>query len=502
MLGFAAIMKQPRILAISILALSAVLPWETAMSKEQSKAIKTYMPFTLPIDPANVRTLVDLDLSYALGATLVGWSPTRELVSGLAESWKPTGEKEITFLLSKNAKWSDDTPVTADQVAKSLLRAKKDHGDSLKTLYDLVESIEARDSRSVVFKLNAPAAKSGVVRKLTEPMYGIVFVNDDGSLNLKKSTGAFYLKSASDSEVHLAINKRWVSYRADMAESVVLRRPPSGDELQDAFLKDSWANLLGASSLVSESTNQKYKQARYAVWNRNLDKVFFLAPSPKLVNETGRALFRFLNEKLDRKKAVSGLSGFTLTEQFFPQGYVIFDPEFQKKPGPESLPEAFRKRPLVVLGAESRLNGVLQRGLAEALKEATGVEPRFRLVPLNVFEKERAKGDYDILAGSLPVNDPNVEGAMGFFFGLTPPIIPNAGGGAKDFTARIASARQLDDQLARNLEYRKIFTLATQEGSVLPLFHYSTIVVAKDGIDLSQVPTTDETVAFSKVRFR
>ena len=102
----------------------------------------------------------------------------------------------------------------------------------------------------------------------------------------------------------------------------------------------------------------------------------------------------------------------------------------------------------------------------------------------------------------MPINDPNVEGFMGFVFGLTPPIIPNAGEGKKDFQARIKTARATPDQLERNLEYRRIFTESVQEGCVLPLFHYSTIVIAKEGIDLSQIPTTDETVAFSKVQFK
>lgn len=484
------------------LILTVATSGEAAMLKDSKKIVKTYMPFTLPLDPANVRTLVDLDLSYALASTLVGWSATRELVSGLAESWTPTAEREMTFTLSEKAKWSDGTPVTADQVVKSLMRAKRLHGDSLKTLFELVENIEARSPKIIAFKLHQPVAKSGIVRKLTEPMYGVVSVKSDGTLDLQKSTGPFSLQAVSDSELTLVVNKHWASRRPDMPEFVMLRRPPAGDELQDAFLKDSWANLLGASSLVAETTGKKYKEAHYAIWQRDLDKIFFVVPSPKLVNDEGRTLIRFLNQNLRRESLVRGLSGFTLSDQFFPKGYVLFDPEFQKKPGPESVPKEFQKRPLIILGAQSRLNMILQENLARAIKEALGVEPKFNIVPLNEFEKARAEGNYDILAGSLPVNDPNVEGAMGFFFGLTPPIIANAGQSEKDFGARVTAARKLEDQLARNLEYRKVFTMAVQEGTLLPLFHYSTIVVAKQGIDLSLVPTTDETVAFSKVRFR
>lgn len=495
-------MKATKWFALLALILSAMVPGEIAMSKEVSKVIKTYMPFTLPLDPANVRTLVDLDLSYALGETLVGWSPTRELVSGIASSWETTGEKEITFKIDAASKWSDGSPVSAEQVAKSLLRAKKIHGDSLKSLYDYVESIQSKGEREVIFKLNVAAATSGVVRKLTEPMYGVVLVKKDDSLDLTKTTGPFSLKSSSKDELDLVLNKKWLFNKPGMAEAVSIRRPPAGEELQDAFLKDSWANLLGSSSLISEATKKKYTQAHYEIWNRNLDKIFFLSPGPRFANEDGRAITCFLNEHLSRTQVMKGFSGYNLTEQFFPSGYVLFDPEYKKKSGPTDVPTALKKHPLEILGADSRLSGSLQENLKNAIKAATGIAPVFKIVSLSDFEKARAAGQYDLLAASLPVNDPNVEGAMGFFFGLTPSIIPNAGEGSKNFQARVQGARKFADQLERNLEYRKIFTEATHEGSLLPIFHYSTMVIAKEGIDLNQVPTTDETVAFSKVRFK
>jgi MarR-like DNA-binding transcriptional regulator SgrR of sgrS sRNA len=501
--GLRSKMKLPKPLRISLaLILAGILPGEIVMSKETSNIVKTYMPFTLPVDPANVRTLVDLDLSYALGTTLVGWSKTRELVSGLAESWSITGEKEITFKIGETSKWSDGTAVTAEQAVQSLLRAKRVHGDSLKTLYDYVTAIEAKDAKTLVFKLNVAAATSGVVKKLTEPMYGIVRVKNGDALDLTATTGPFMLNSVSDSEIELALNKLWIFTQPNMPKAVQIRRPPAGEEVQDSFLKDSWANLLGSSSLLPVETSDKFKKAKYEVWHRNLDKIFFFAPGPRLTSEDGRSLFKYLNRRIDRTAVTKGLSGFNLTEQFFPQGYVLFDPEFQKSNLETKLPDVFRKKPLEILAAESRMSEILQRNIRSTIKELTGVEPTFKLVSLANFEKNRAEGNYDFVAGSLPVNDPNVEGAMGFFFGLTPPIIPNAGEGSKDFQARVKKARLNADQLERNLEYRRIFTESTREGSLLPLFHYSTIVIAKEGIDLSQVPTTDETVAFSKVRFK
>lgn len=472
------------------------------MAATKSKAIHTYMAFGLPLDPANVRTLVDLDLSYALSSTLTEWSDSRELVAGLAKSWKLTGKNEMQFSLKDDLKWSDGSNVTASQVVKSLERAKRVHGDSLKSLFDQIIGISSAENGTVKFTLNVDAAASGILTKLTEPMYGLVFVKDDGEIDLSKTVGPFVLSKATNDKLELAQNKNWFRFHASMANSVVIRRPPVGDEVQDAFLKDEWVNIMTSSSLVEKTVNEIFEKRKYAVWNRSLDKIFFLSPGARLTNEEGRQLFRFLNKELDRSILTSGLSGFNLTQQFFPAGYVLFDPEFKKGALEATLPKVFQNRPIKILGVASRLNSRLKENLKTAIKKAVGVEPEFNIVQLSDFEKARAEKDYDFLAGALPVNDPNVEGAMGFFFGLTPPIIPDAGARELVFSERVAKAKLLPSQSERNGEYRKVFSEATVQGSIVPLFHYSTVVIAKAGMDLSAVPMSDETVAFSKVRFK
>ncbi len=78
---------------------------------DESKTIKTYMAFGLPVDPAYVRTLVDLDLSYALASTLVHWSDSRNLKEGIAKYVDNGSETVATFKIRSEAKWSDGAPV-------------------------------------------------------------------------------------------------------------------------------------------------------------------------------------------------------------------------------------------------------------------------------------------------------------------------------------------------------------------------------------------------------
>ena len=472
-----------------------------SVEKDQTKTLRTYMPFTSPIDPMSVKTLVDLELSYALGTTLVGWTSSRELTSQLASSWEFIGENEVHFKISKKAKWSDGSVITAQNYVDSLEVAKKNHPEELSSLFNTLTSIVAKDTSTVVFKLNSSAAKSSLLRKLTEPMYGLFSVRS-GKINFEKSAGAYSLQFAKDSEIQLSANKHSLVYDSAMPQVVVIRKPVKGAELQASFLNDTWANLFSTTSLMPEGLSKKFEGAGYKKWNRSLDRSFFFGMGKRLSTEDGRNLFKYLYAKMNRQDLFKNLSGYSLTEQFFPKGYSLFDSEFSFDKSNVLLPEKYKKDALTIMAIESKMDENLKSNISTEIKRLTGVEPRFKLIPLSDLEKNRTSNDYDIFAAALPVNDPNVEGAIGFYFGLTPPVIPNGAGESEDFKKQIEAAKKLLEENQRIAQFRKIFTKATQAGCVLPLFHYSTVVLAKDGLDLSAIPTTDETISFSKVRFK
>jgi MarR-like DNA-binding transcriptional regulator SgrR of sgrS sRNA len=473
-----------------------------AMANE-THIIKTYLSFGLPVDPANVVTLADLDLSYALASTLVDWSDDRKLREGLAKSLSSSNETKVAFQLRPQAKWSDGTPITAKQAVKSFERAKRLYGDTLKSLFELLEKIDAKDERTIVFHLNRAVAASQILHKLTEPMYGVVFVREDGSIDLSKSTGAFSLTNSSEGELTLAANPHWYGHAPGMADKIIIRQEPKARVASEegGFAGDTWPNLLASTSVMSKDVASLYQREHFSIWNRNLDRVFFLSPSTRLANTEGRELFRALNKQLDREALLKGLSGYHLSQQFFPEGYVIFDPEFKTISGSVETPDKFKQRPLELLAAEGRMGSTLRQNLSDAIKKLTGHAPKIRMVPISEFNKERSAEQFDILVATLAVNDPNVEGAVSFFFGMNPPLIPNSYAAPGNFTKRITEARQFDEG-KRNAEYRKVFTQTVQDGCLLPLFHFSSVVIAREGIDLSGIPTSDETVAFSKVRFK
>ncbi len=83
-------------------------------------------------------------------------------------------------------------------------RAKRLYGGDLKALFDAVEKIEATNDQTLLFTTKEEVSKSGLLLKLTEPMYGLVAVKD-GNLDLSKSAGPYVVKEHSHDKLLLTV---------------------------------------------------------------------------------------------------------------------------------------------------------------------------------------------------------------------------------------------------------------------------------------------------------
>ncbi len=458
--------------------------------------VRTYMNFS-EIDPAHILTMADLEMSFALASTLVAFNDERKMVAGLAEKWETLPPTKVRFTLRNGLKWSDGSAVTASQYKDALERAKHAHPDDLKALFDAVANIEAVDSSTLVITTKDEVTKSGILLKLTEPMYGLVSIKD-GKLDLSKSTGPFFLKEKAQDRLTLAVNPNWYMFRQDMPAKVEIRRPTSDMDLIANFEKDDWANLVSGTSLMKADTAERFKQKGYRTWQRTLDKVFALYPSKRFLKAGGAALVTQLSEKMNRESLLKGLSGYGLASQFFPRGYELYS---TVEPKVASADYSQVKGPVQIIIPGSPFAAPIREHLPGAIRSATGVEVSIEVVPLTGINERMKKGDFDLLATGVAVADPNFEGSMSFFIEREPPFIQSSEK-PHDFAAQLKEARSLPSSQQRANRMREIIVRAQEAGHVLPLFHFSSLAIAKPGVDLSEIPNTNETIPFAKVRMR
>ncbi len=81
-----------------------------------------------------------------------------KLEPGLAESWT-VSEDGLTYTFKiRDAKFSDGSPVTAEDAAFSLLRIRDNKGSLWSDSYKIVETAEATDTKTLTVKLKTPSA--------------------------------------------------------------------------------------------------------------------------------------------------------------------------------------------------------------------------------------------------------------------------------------------------------------------------------------------------------
>ncbi|MBX9766802.1 MAG: hypothetical protein K2X47_05985, partial [Bdellovibrionales bacterium] len=134
-----------------------------------------------------------------------------------------------------------------------------------------------------------------------------------------------------------------------------------------------------------------------------------------------------------------------------------------------------------------------------ALTAATGEKPNFISLPLKEAFERRASGGFDLYAGTYGIADPDPEGIMSFYFEGDLPVV---GSGEAKFLDRLDKARKETDNSSKVAAMRQIVTDAVCSGYVLPLFHVSTIGLGRQELSFDSVPTSDESVTLSKIRFR
>jgi MarR-like DNA-binding transcriptional regulator SgrR of sgrS sRNA len=257
--------------------------------------------------------------------------------------------------------------------------------------------------------------------------------------------------------------------------------------------------MIETSSMINADILESYRHGDYHVWNRPYDKMGQFRLNPARSNPTFYELFKYLRKTLNKKNLFQNLSGYEITDQAFPKGYPLYDPNFSCDDNQSRLPDEFKKRPIQILLSPARINRVLRQNISNEIERITNITPTIISVDLQDLEKSRKLDNYDFYAGTIGMADPEPEGIMSYYFEGNLPMVSASG---ENFVHKLDLARKEQNKEARIQKMVSIMTEATCKGHVLPLFHVSTVGIGRPELDFSQVPLTDESITLSKVRFK
>lgn len=259
-------------------------------------------------DPGVVTAVSSIDLLHMTYENLVVFDDNAVPQPQLAESWEIVDDLTYIFTLKSGVSFHDGKPLTASDVAYSIMRIKDEATASPRaSQFALVDTVEATDDRTVTFNLSAPygpflatlaASYSAILPSLDPPADFQTTINGTGPFMLSQYT--------QDTETIMAANPAYrepgiprlatLNYRILPDEPSRLAAIRTGDiqltTLADPISADSARTsegvtvveqettdyyLLGFNCLQAPFDNPKVRQALSLAVDRQaiIDAVFF-----------------------------------------------------------------------------------------------------------------------------------------------------------------------------------------------------------------------------------
>ncbi|MEM3995340.1 ABC transporter substrate-binding protein [Pyrobaculum sp.] len=459
------------------------------------------------LDPANAYDFFTWEVLYNTMAGLVRYKPgTTEIEPDLAVSWTTSeGGRVWTFKLRPGLKFCDGTPLTAQDVKRSIERVMKINGDPAWLVTDFVEKVEAPDDTTVVFYLKKPVSYFLALVATppyfpVHPKYAPDKVDSDQTAG---GAGPYCIKSfVRDQQIVLEANPYYYGGKPQVSK-VVIRFYKDATTLRLALERGeidlAW-RTLNPPDLEALKASGKYKVVevpgsfiRYIVLNLNM-------PELKDVN-----VRRALAAAVCRKDIATVVFHGTVTPLFtlVPEGMWSSYPAFKEKYGDCNTDLAKQLLQQAGFSPSKKLNielwytpthyGDTEKDLAAMLKdqwEATG------MISVSVKSAEWATYVQQLRSGAMMVS------LLGWYPDYLDPddyTTPFLRSGSNKWLGNGYSNPKMDDildkaaleldQTKRAQLYKEAQLLLADDVPIIPLIQGKLFIVTKPNIQVVVDPT-------------
>ena len=424
-------------------------------------------------------------------ASLLSLNPDGSFSNELAESVVMQDETTFVFTLRDNLAFSDGSALTASDVVSAYQEIlSPGSASSLKGAYAIIESVEATDSRRVVFKLKEPfapffmLATLGISKKLPE----------EGP---RLASGPYEVKEVVENRrIVLQENPRWFGKHPSL-ERVVLKLVPDESErvlelkrgsidiIQNDFAPDLLPFLQEDAGLaVSQTPGSSFTYVALNLHNPYLSDI---------------RVRQALNLAIDREKLAKSLyKGMVVpSDSVLPNGHwarhpKIGVPPFDAKKAKALIKEAQEAFPKkggtipIKLALKVSSNQAAFR-LAEALRSSffdVGVNVEIQARERGKFFEEVRSGLFDMYVLTWAgVVEPDVYRTL-FFSSSVPPVGDNRGFYANPLLdGLLLKARSSYDREVRRELYWRVQEILSQDLPYLHLWHAQNTLVHRRSIE-------------------
>lgn len=348
------------------------------------------------LDPAKTKIGEEYIVNFLVFSGLTEIDASGQVKPDLAESWESSDDlKTWTFTLREGVRFHDGRPVTAEDVKVTIERVMDEAiGSTARVNFEIVESIEVVDDRTVRFNLSQPY--SGFAEILGDRQVRIVPHDHlDTIASEPVGTGPFKFVSFQPGDrVELAKNEDYFVSGQPKLDRIIMRIIPE-QAAQSAALETGEIDLVWdvppeAVSQYQESENVVLDSSPTSTWD---GVIMNAAQEPFDDLRVRRAIALTLDKEQLTEIALFGQG--TPTHTMIPPAHPYYNDELPiTQPDPEKAREllaeagyadGFSMTLYVPVGRPTRER--LGLGTADMLK-AVGIEAEIQRVPWDKFVKD------------------------------------------------------------------------------------------------------------------
>lgn len=429
------------------------------------------------LDPWQVKEEEQFSLIRDLFEGLTAYDAQGNIIPAVAESWKTQDNKNWTFILREGLKWSNGTPLTAQDFVLSWQALSQSESPlksyllylNLKGAKAVLEKkqpltnlgISAENDRTLVITLDKPTPY------LPEMLAHIALLPQYRDLNLSVSNGAYMLSLRDEKGVHLVKNPHY--WQKDSVSFKQVDYVP-----YDTKPLAEW-DIIWSSSEKTENI-QYFPQLCGYFYEFNLR-------DPKLANPLIR-------------KAIASLisvTGITNNEMpnAIPSSYFLpkamlqgqdsrWEPVLAEQLLAQS--EITEKQPLALRLAydDISLHQNIANRLARQLSESDLLRVEGEPMSWPQLQEKRNKGDFQLIRSGWCADFNHPMAFLGLFYSKSPDN--KSGYSNANYDQLFEQALKSVSEKERSEIYLKLSEIIQQENLVLPLFQYTTPVYISSSV--------------------
>lgn len=469
--------------------------------------LKVSIAPSYPLDPAKIKSMADYDLALCLHRTWFEYDDKRAAIPSLVSSWKfDLKEGQYYFKVSPKAFWSDGSSLKSEQLLenlKRLINQKNSYGVAIDAIVDIGKANIISNSEFTLPTRNKQPSEAFFQRM------GSVFLsvvhpsswNQSGAfLNNKITIGPYKVSKENKDEIileknnydHLAFENRF--------QQIHIKRMTGAINLEDFLNGKSFADIIQTYTLMPKNLYQRIIDKKLPFWTRAFDRVSYMAPIHNY-SDKNNELRNFLLTigKLLRENSSKDLipTQVHLASSLQPIGYPLFDPiDYSKL----DLDKTKLPKEISIVGI-SGYQFDIQRNIIEELVKRNKLPVKITFSSKDTivdFLKEiEPSSKFDLKILSFGVADPEAATWLSLVLNKDGPFIELSKNDHENFEAILRNFSGKSDEIQK---LKKMLTQIGVRGSYLPLFHFSTMSLAKPPISFINIKELDETVDYSKLK--